>query len=60
MNPPADEGLAIRDILLLRLQALMAHVQDDAAAYRDFRDRYRDMVKSLGFEGHIALTEAMT
>jgi len=60
LNPPADEGLAIRDILLLRLQALMAHVQDDAAAYRDFRDRYRDMVNSLGFEGHIALTEAMT
>ncbi|MGO8966889.1 MAG: hypothetical protein ACLP5J_21895 [Mycobacterium sp.] len=60
MNPPADEGLAIRDILLLRLQALMAHVQDDAAAYRDFRDRYRDMVNSLGLEGHIALTEAMT
>jgi len=60
LNPPADEGLAIRDILLLRLQALMAHVQDDAAAYRDFRDRYRDMVNSLGLEGHVALTEAMT
>ena len=25
----------------------------------DYRDRYRDMAKSLGFEGHIAWAEAM-
>ena len=25
----------------------------------DFRDRYRDMAKTLGFEGHIAWAEAM-
>jgi hypothetical protein len=28
-------------------------------AYADFRDRYRDMAKKLGYEGHIAWAEAM-
>jgi len=56
---PADEGLVIREILLLRLRALLARAHGDAAAYADFRDRYRDMAKTLGFEGHIAWAEAM-
>jgi len=56
---PADEGLVIREIWLLRLRALLARAQGDAAAYTDFRDRYRDMAKTLGFEGHIAWAEAM-
>ena len=56
---PADEGLVIRDIWLLRLRALLARAHGDAAAYTDFRDRYRAMAKSLGFEGHIAMAEAM-
>jgi hypothetical protein len=56
---PADEGLVIRDIWLLRLRALLARAHDDAAAYTDFRDRYRDMAKILEFEGHIAWAEAM-
>jgi class 3 adenylate cyclase len=56
---PADEGLAIRDIWLLRLRALLAQARSDATAYADFRDRYRDMAKTLGFEGHIAWAEAM-
>jgi hypothetical protein len=56
---PAEEGLVIRDIWLLRLQALLARARGDAAAYTNLRDRYRDMAKSLGFEGHIAWAEAM-
>jgi len=56
---PADYGLALRDILLLRLRALLARAHGDAAAYEDFRDRYRDMARTLGFEGHIAWAEAM-
>jgi class 3 adenylate cyclase len=56
---PADEGLAIRDIWLLRLQALLARAHGDGAAYADLRDRYRDMAKTLGYEGHIAWAEAM-
>ena len=56
---PADEGLAIRDIWLLRLRAQLARARGDEAAYRDNRDRYRDMAKTLGFEGHIEWGEAM-
>jgi hypothetical protein len=56
---PADEGLVIRDIWLLRLRALLARAHGDDTAYRDYRDRYRDMARSLGFEGHIAWAEAM-
>ena len=43
----------------LRLRALLARAHGDAVAYADLRDRYRDMAKSLGFEGHIAWAEAM-
>ena len=56
---PTDEGPVIRDILLLRLQALLARAHGDATAYAHFRDRYRDMAKTLGFEGHIAWAKAM-
>jgi len=55
----ADDGLAIRDILLLRLRALVARAHGDAAAYVYLRDRYRDMARTFGFEGHIALADAM-
>ena len=56
---PADEGLVMREIWLLRLRALLARAHGDAAAYAEFRDRYRDMAKTLGYEGHIAWAEAM-
>ena len=55
----ADEGLVMRDIWLLQLRALLARVHGDEARYRDYRDRYRDMARTLGFEGHIAWAEAM-
>jgi len=57
---PADEGLVTREIWLLRLQALLARAHGDEVVYQAFRDRYRDMAKTLGFEGHIAWAEAMT
>jgi hypothetical protein len=56
---PADESLVMRDIWLLRLRALLAGAHGDEASYRDYRDRYRDMAKTLGFEGHIAWAEEM-
>ena len=37
----------------------LARAQGDDPAYRDYRDRYRAMATSLGFEGHIAWAEAM-
>jgi class 3 adenylate cyclase len=56
---PTDDGVTARDIWLLRLRALLARAHGDAATYAHFRDRYRDMATSLGFEGHIAWAEAM-
>ncbi len=56
---PADDGLVIRDIWLLRLQALLAQARGDDTAYRDYRDRYRATATTLGFEGHIDWAEAM-
>ncbi|HYB39707.1 MAG TPA: adenylate/guanylate cyclase domain-containing protein [Mycobacterium sp.] len=56
---PAEEGAYV-EIWLQRLRALLARAHGDAAAYAQFRDHYRDMAKSLGFEGHITWAEAMT
>jgi hypothetical protein len=54
-----DEELVIREIWLLRLRALLAQTLGDESAYRDYRDRYRDMARTLGYEGHMAWAEAM-
>jgi hypothetical protein len=54
-----DDGVAVRDILLLRLRALLARARGDEAGYRDYRDRYRALATSLSFEGHIVCAEAM-
>jgi hypothetical protein len=56
---PTNEDFVPRDILVLRLRALLARARGDAAAYTDLRDRYRDMARTLGFDGHIALADAM-
>ncbi len=54
-----DDGVALRDIWLLRLRALLARAHGDDARYREYQDRYRYMARTLGFEGHIAWAEAM-
>ena len=56
---PADEGLVGREIWLQRMRALLARARGDVGAYTHFRDRYRDMARTLGFEGHIVWAEAM-
>ena len=56
---PTDSGFVIHDVWLLRLRALLARAHGDETAYRDYRDRYRDMAKTLGFEGHMKWAEAM-
>jgi hypothetical protein len=40
--------------------ALLAKAHRDEAGYRDYRDRYRALATSLGFEGHMKWAEAMT
>jgi class 3 adenylate cyclase len=57
---PSDDGVVMRDVWLLRLRALLARAHGDDAAYARYRDHYRDMAKSLDFEGHIEWAEAMT
>jgi adenylate cyclase len=56
---PTDPGFVLHEISLLRLRALLARARGDEAAYRDYRDRYRAMATSLGFEGQIKWAEAM-
>ena len=56
---PAEGDLVIREIWLLRLRGLLSRAQGDGAAYLDFRDRYRDMAKTLAFEGHMDWAKAM-
>jgi adenylate cyclase len=54
-----DPGFVLHGIWLLRLRALLAHARGDHRDYYDYRDRYREMARSLGFKGHIARAEAM-
>jgi hypothetical protein len=56
---PADEDLVIRDVWLLRLQALLARAHANDIGYREYRDRYRDRAKTFGFEGHIEWADEM-
>jgi class 3 adenylate cyclase len=56
---PADDGLVMREVWLLRLRALLAKACGDVAEYPRLRDNYRDLATSLGFEGHIDWAEAM-
>jgi class 3 adenylate cyclase len=58
---PTDDGEPepARDIWLLRLRALLAHARGDAAAYAQLRDSYRDMARTLQFDGHLAWADAM-
>jgi adenylate cyclase len=56
---PTDPGFVLNEIPLLRMRALLARAQGDEPRYRDYRDRYRAMATSLGFEGHMKWAEAM-
>jgi hypothetical protein len=54
-----DHQVPVRDLLLLRLRALLARAHGDAAAYADLKARYSEMATSLRYEGHIAWAQAM-
>ena len=56
---PTDHRFVLHEIWLQRLRALLARARGDEAAYREYRDRYRAMATSLGFEGHMKWAEAM-
>jgi class 3 adenylate cyclase len=56
---PTEDRVVARDVLLLRLRALLARTRGDQVAYRDLRDQYREMATTLGFDGHMKWAEAM-
>jgi len=58
-SAPSDEGLATREIWLLRSRALLARANGDDTAYRDYRDRYCATATALGLEGHMKWAEAL-
>lgn len=48
------------ELPLLRVRALQARAHGDEVTYREFAYRYRTMAASCGFEGHLAVANAMT
>jgi hypothetical protein len=56
---PTDPGFVLNEIALLRMRALLARARGDETGYRDYRDHYRAMATSLGFEGHMKWAEAV-
>jgi hypothetical protein len=56
----ADHEWVTRDVIMLRLRALLARARGDEATYLDLRDRYRTRANELGFEGHMAIAAAMS
>jgi hypothetical protein len=56
---PTDPGFVLHEIPLLRLRALVARQGGDQTGYRDWVDRYRATATTCGFQGHMAIAEAM-
>jgi adenylate cyclase len=56
---PTEPGFVLHDLWLLPMRAAEARARGDELAYRDYRDQYRAMANSLGFEGHIAWASEM-
>jgi Adenylate and Guanylate cyclase catalytic domain len=56
---PTDPGFVLHEIPLLRLRALVARRGGDQTGYRDWVDRYRATATACGFQGHMAIAEAM-
>lgn len=56
---PTVPGYVLHEVPLLRMRALMARVHGDELGYRQFVERYRARSVACGFDGHLALAEAM-
>jgi hypothetical protein len=55
----ADQGSAMCEITLLRLNALLSRARGDEVVYRESVSCYRTVAESLGFERHIEWAEDM-
>jgi adenylate cyclase len=56
---PTDPGFVLHEIPVLRLRALVARQGGDQRGYRDWVDRYCATATACGFQGHMAIAEAM-
>ncbi|MCW2516800.1 MAG: hypothetical protein JWR11_5842 [Mycobacterium sp.] len=54
------DGLVLVDVIVLRLRALLARAGGDEAAFGDLVSRYRAKASALGYEGHVAMADALT
>ena len=57
---PTDPGFVPHEAAVLRLRALLARAHGEEPSYRDYRDRYRAMTKSLRFDGQMQWADAMS
>jgi adenylate cyclase len=57
---PVEPGVVVYEVALLRLRALLARACGDEPGYRQYVDQYRAMASDIGFQGHMAVAEAMT
>ncbi|MCV7409903.1 adenylate/guanylate cyclase domain-containing protein [Mycobacterium florentinum] len=56
---PVEPGFVLHEIPVLRLRALLARVHGDESGYRQFLQRFRARAQDVGFEGYVALADAM-
>ncbi len=56
---PTDPGFVLHELPIRRLRALLARAHGDEASYRVYAENYRQMAIDVGFEGHMAVAEAM-
>jgi adenylate cyclase len=56
---PRDPALVLFEVQMLRMRTLLARAHGDDKEYREYRNRYRAMATSLGFEGHMKWAQEM-
>ena len=54
-----EPGVVVHELWVLRARALLSRACGDEVTYHGLRDDYRKTATELGFEGHIAMAEAM-
>jgi adenylate cyclase len=56
---PTEPGFVLHELPVLRLRALLARAHGDEPGYRRFLERFAARAREAGFEGCVALAEAM-